>query len=124
MPGRMFIGLSPDEKHPAEFRPRRLPDEPKLSVWLVIGAVAVALAVIVVGAMIHYPATIPPGLHDGVCPNGSPPDFRGAPCAPPQVYLVNAIPIAVWCAVAALAATLVLTAPFLVYELKRRTGRL
>jgi hypothetical protein len=38
IPGRAFIGLSPDEKHPSEFRPRRLPDEPMVTVWLVIGA--------------------------------------------------------------------------------------
>ncbi|HEX3298780.1 MAG TPA: hypothetical protein VHW68_01560 [Actinomycetota bacterium] len=38
MPGRAFIGLSPDEKHPAEFHPSPLPDEPQITVSLPAGA--------------------------------------------------------------------------------------
>jgi hypothetical protein len=90
----------------------------------VVGAVVVTVAVIVVGFMAHQPATIPPGLHDGVCPNGSPPDYRGGPCAPLRLFWANRIPMAVWFSLVALAATLVLATPFLAYEFKRKTGRL
>ena len=55
MPGRWFIGLSAEEKHPSEFQPSRLPDEPKVTAWLVIGAVVAALAVIAVGYWIDHP---------------------------------------------------------------------
>jgi hypothetical protein len=121
MPGRAFIGLDPREKHPGEFRTSRLPDAPQITVWLVAGAVAAALIVIVIGSMIHQDAMLPKGVVDGVCWNGSPPDHAGCPPTPdtPGMW----IPMVAWYLAAALAATLVLATPFLVYEFKRRTGR-
>jgi hypothetical protein len=38
MSRRPFIGLSPGEKHPAEFRTSPIPDEPHVTVGLVVAA--------------------------------------------------------------------------------------
>jgi len=76
VPGRAYIGLSSHEKHPAEFRPARLPDASHVTVWLVVGAVPAALSVIILGYMVRWPATRPRGWHHGLCnamPLDSPP---------------------------------------------------
>ena len=123
MPGRLFIGLAPDEKHPAEFRAGRLPDAPQITPWLVAGAVVVALAVIIIGSMIHQDATLPQFVADGICWNGKPPDHAG--WCPPRPHAPGMwIPMVAWYLCAALAATLVIATPFIVYHGKRRTGRL
>ena len=115
MPGRWFIGLSADEKHPSEFQPSRLPDEPKVTAWLVIGAVVAALAVIAVGYWIDHP--IPQTDCPWVTTN---PEVA---CPEPKQWGSD-IPMMVWFSLGALVATLVLAAPFLVYGFKRQTGRI
>jgi hypothetical protein len=123
MPGRAFIGLDPHEKHPGEFGTRRLPDAPQITVWLVVGAVATALVVIVIGSMIHADAAYLKGPVDGVCWDGSTPAHIGQACPKPETPGIW-IPMVAWYLAGALAATLVLATPFLVYEFKRQTGGL
>jgi hypothetical protein len=138
MPGRAYIGLDPNEKNPSKFQTSRLPDAPEITPWLVTGAVVVALVVVFVGYSIHLPSTYSTKPVIGgigaqranqkgqditlVCWDGSLPDHVG--CPPVPVRWGMNIPMVVWFAVAALAATLVITTPFLVYEIKRRTGRI
>src|SRR5262245_30116735 len=112
MPGRAYIGLSLQDENSSEFQTSRLPDEPQVTAWLVVGAVVAALAVVLVGAMIHWPATRHHGLHHGLC-NGPPLSHTGEPCLPPHLNRANRIPMAVWFALAGLAATLVICTPFL-----------
>lgn len=124
MPGRAFIGLSPEEKHPAEFHPSPLPDEPQITVLLVAGAVLVALAVIVIGYNLHQPATKSfPVLH-GLCPSGSLPSDHGPACPRLDLSFWNQISMTVWFVYAGIAAALVVVAPFLVYRVRRSTGRI
>ena len=123
MPGRAFIGLSPDEKHPAEFNPGPLPDEPQITVLLVAIAVIVALLMIFVGHNIHEPATRSLPLIHGLCPNGSTPNLQGVACPRPNPSFWNRIPMTVWFVYAGLAAAIVIAAPFIVYAVKRSTGR-
>jgi hypothetical protein len=122
MPGRAYIGLDPHDKNPSEFQTSRLPDEPQVTVWLVVGAVVVALVVLFIGYSIHLPSTYSTDPVDGMCWDGSPVDRFGCPHVPVS-WGMN-IPMAVWFAVAALAATLVICTPFLWYEVRRRTGRI
>ena len=114
MPGRWFIGLSSDEKHASQFRPSRLPDAPRVTVWLVIGAALAALAVMAIGYWIDHP--IPPLS----CPFVT---DREVACPEPKQWRSD-IPMVVWFSLGALVATLVVAAPFLVYEFKRQTGRI
>jgi hypothetical protein len=115
MPGRWFIGLSAGEKHPSEFQPSRLPDEPEITFWLVLGAVVAALAVIALGYVIDHP--IPPSSCDWFTKN------PGVRCPEPKRWGSD-IPMTVWFSLSALVATLVLVTPFLAYQFKRRTGRI
>ena len=123
MPGRASIGLSPGERHRAEFQPSPLPDEPQVTVWLVAGAVLVALVVILVGWEFHQPVLHPFKPIHGLCGRyGTLPDAAGM-CPRPDLIWLNRIPMAVWFVYAALAATLVMITPFLVYRVKRSTGQ-
>lgn len=123
MPGRAFIGLSPGEKHRAEFETNPLPDEPQITVWLVAGAVLVALVVVLIGWEFHQPV-----LHSlepirGLCGRyGTLPNAEGM-CPRPDLTWLNRISMTVWFVYAALAATLVMITPFLVYRVKRNTGQ-
>ena len=93
-----------------------------MTVWLVAGAAFVALVVIVVGLLIHQPAAVTSHFHDGVCANGQPPG-HGNRCQA-SVDGLNAVPMAVWFVVAAIAATLVIVAPFVTYMVKRSIGKI
>src|SRR6476646_3003684 len=123
MPGRAFIGLSPEEKHPAEFRPSPIPDEPTVTVWLVLAAVVVALVVIFVGSAIHTPTQLIEPVFRGQCPSGGVFDAQAGMCVLTEQTWWDRVPMTVWCFYAALAAAIVMTAPFLVYKGKRRTGQ-
>ncbi|HEX3298570.1 MAG TPA: hypothetical protein VHW68_00485 [Actinomycetota bacterium] len=123
MPGRAFIGLSPSERHRAEFEPQPLPDEPEVTVWLVAGAVFVALLVIGVGFEFHLPATRSFPVHHGLCPSGTLPSPHGTACPRLDLSWWNQISMTVWFVYAALAAALVMITPFLVYRVKRKTGQ-
>ena len=128
MPGRAFIGLSPGERHRAEFEPTPLPDEPEITVWLVAGAVLVALAVFLLGWLIHQPALesmriIRQGPNRGLCPYGIVPNERAPACPLLNLRWWSRIPMTVWFVYAVLAGTLVMIAPFLVYRVKCRTGQ-
>jgi hypothetical protein len=123
MPGRAFVGLSPDEKHPSEFSPGPLPDEPQVTVWLVAAAIGVGLLVIWIGSLVHAPATASFPVHHGLCPNGAVPFDHGPACPHLDVRWWNRISMTVWFVYAALAAGLVMTGPFIAYGVKRTTGQ-
>jgi hypothetical protein len=75
------------------------------------------------GRSIHPPATFTAQFRDGVCPNGLPPG-NGNTCQPPDVHGLVALTMGGWFAAAALTAVLVMITPFVVYAIKRRTGRI
>jgi hypothetical protein len=128
MPGPILIGVSADEKHRAEFEPAPLPDEPQVTVLLVAGAVVVALAVLLVGWLIHQPALdslriLHQGPDRGLCPYGAMPNVQGPACPRPDLTWWERIPMTVWFVGAGVAGALVIATPFLLSRVKRGTGR-
>lgn len=128
MPGRVFIGLSAREKHRAEFEPSPLPDEPQITVWLVAGAILLALAVVLVGWLIHQPALdslriLHGGPNRGLCPYGAVPNVQAPACPRPDLTWWERIPMTLWFGCAGVAAALVIATPFLLYRVKRTTGQ-
>jgi hypothetical protein len=124
VPDRTYIGPRPKASHPAEFNPSPLPEEPKVTVWLVVAAVVVALVVIFVGSAIHTPTQFTTQAFRGTCPSGGVFDTRAGGCVVTERTRWDRVPMTVWFVYAALAATIVMIAPFLVYRVKRRTGQL
>lgn len=124
MAGRALLGLSPGERHRAEFQPSPLPDEPQVTVWLIAGAALVALAVILVGWEIHQPALDSLPMHHGLCgPYGTVPMTQGPRCPRPDLTWWQRIPMTVWFVYAGLAAALVVIGPFIAYRVKHSTGQ-
>jgi len=123
MPSRGFSGLSPYEQHPAEFGPSPLPDEPQVTVPLVVVAVIVAFLVVLIGSNLHAPATVSLQIINGLCPNGSVPNAQGVACPSPDLSFWNQVPMILWFVYGGVAAAIVIAAPFLVYAAKRWTGR-
>jgi len=122
--GRAFFGLAPGEKHPSEFHPRPLPDELKLTVWLVLSAVVVALVVILVGSAIHRPTRLIVPSFGGQCPSFAVHNTELGICERTALTWWDQIPMAVWFFYAGLAAALVVITPFLAYRVKHRTGQI
>ena len=88
--------------------------QPKVTMWLVLGAVVATMAVIAIGYWIDHPAS--DCLHRI--------DAGQVIACPEPKQWGSDIPMTVWISLGALVATIVLTLPFLVYELKRRMRRL
>jgi hypothetical protein len=110
MPGRAYIGLSSDKKHPGQFRPQRLADAPSISLGRIITGIVAALVVLGFGYSLHTP--------DGRVTDcvGDMGDRTGCP---PQ--LGAGVPMVVWLSVAVLVATLVIGWPYLRYAMRRRS---
>lgn len=118
-----FTGLSPHEKHPSQFAPSPLREEPRVTVWLVLAALVVALVVIMIGFKFHQPMLDRLQPVRGVCGQyGTLPGADGM-CPRADLTWWNRVPMRVWFFYAALAAMIVMIAPFLVYRVKRRTGQ-
>ena len=110
MPGRPMVGLSPDEKHPAEFRTKRLRDDPQISLERVLIGVLLGLIVLGTGYYLRSDLGRSSGCNDPNPRNCSPPIGRD-------------VPMIVWLSVAALVITLVIAWPYLAAEARRWVGR-
>lgn len=103
MPGRLFVGLSANEKHPGQFRPPGLPDKPSISRGRVMAGTCIGLLV--------FGFTYGSGLtwtcnSDCLAPTGSD--------VPIIVCLLFAVPVAV----------VVIAWPHLSFQIKRWLGRI
>ena len=113
MPGRAFVGLTPEEKHPAEFRPERLPDEPSISLGRVVVGVVTGLILFGFGTSLHTEK-----LRISVC-NKVGALKHPAGCARP---LGSGVPVIVWLSVAALVTTVLIAWPYLRSGIRRWRG--
>jgi hypothetical protein len=111
MPGRWFIGLSPDEKYPGQFRPAPLPDEPSLSPSRVVVCVVLALMVRTFGFYRHSAH-----VHSAHRPRAECLQHGDRNVCPPLPS--SGVPIGVWLSIAVLVAAIVIAWPCLTFGAK------
>jgi hypothetical protein len=107
VPGRAFVGLDPNEKHPEQFHPGRVDEGPSLTLGRSIVGVLLGLAVIGAGYAFHTPGGF---LSDCQKPHA-------AAC---QHQLGSGISMYVYVGVGVIVALVVVLWPYLRAGLKRR----